>query len=477
MTRKEFIEIIVDVEKQFSTQQLLVGGVDIWPMVRTLLFFAYHKNIHKNISSTAVASIKSNKWEKVQRLIKLPIELFKFFILKFLNVNIETLFTGHISEHVVINNKSVNRFHIAFIERLKKDGIAYSYMNTDNMLLPIGNIIIDIRSLVFVSRKWRKLTKSNMLSPEANKQLEVMMAEVCTRAQLDKASIELHVRQCIESFMVYKGVFNRLLNRLRPKKIMCVSYYGPEIYALMAACNSRGIPTVDIQHGGIGDLHIAYGNFSIIPQEGYKLLPKYFWVWNEQSANYIKEWSIHQSFHEVLTGGNPWLSFCQKRLTKKSSKEKIILFTMQFLELEPHIKKMIRDTAQDYTWYLKPHPTWSHRVEELAEQLSELGSEDRVQILPPESSLPEWLFKCNIHISKYSGSIIEASLTGTYSIIIDPLGAYTFNEIIESGRAFSYLGEEEGTFIDLIRNIESLPGLSSAVLDIRDVHKLYSSAN
>ncbi len=48
----------------------------------------------------------------------------------------------------------------------------------------------------------------------------------------------------------------------------------------------------------------------------------------------------------------------------------------------------------------------------------------------------------DLHISRYSGSIIEAEQLGVYSIIIDAMGKETYSSIINRGKAF-YLESDE----------------------------------
>ena len=190
--------------------------------------------------------------------------------------------------------------------------------------------------------------------------------------------------------------------------ILC--YYVSEMYAMAMAANQLGISSCDIQHGGQGKLHLAYSGFNNIPENGYKLLPKRFWVWDKDSSLEIEKWISKQSYHEVFIKGNPWIEYCVKEYTSEiDTAKKIILYTMQPMGahlLDPYIIDAIVKTPPDYIWWLRLHPRQLKEKAKLYNLLDKYNLLNRVNIEDATKlPLPGILAKTFIHISKYSGSI------------------------------------------------------------------------
>ena len=60
---------------------------------------------------------------------------------------------------------------------------------------------------------------------------------------------------------------------------------------------------------GFKEICIAYGRWNKLPEAGYELLPKFFWVWSEVEAQAIDNWNrIVKQWHQPYIGGNPWLN-------------------------------------------------------------------------------------------------------------------------------------------------------------------------
>ena len=49
----------------------------------------------------------------------------------------------------------------------------------------------------------------------------------------------------------YKVLFNEVFTRTNPKLAFVVNYYNPYGYAFVASAKENGVPSIDIQHGGV----------------------------------------------------------------------------------------------------------------------------------------------------------------------------------------------------------------------------------
>jgi len=98
-----------------------------------------------------------------------------------------------------------------------------------------------------------------------------------------------------------------------------------------------------------GDLHWAYGRWNNVPETGYELLPRFFWVWSDLEAEAIKGWSSRVSeWHRPIVGGNLFLhlwrsseneivKYYDKKIEKaKRGREYLIhiLYTVGYEEVE-----------------------------------------------------------------------------------------------------------------------------------------------
>ena len=67
--------------------------------------------------------------------------------------------------------------------------------------------------------------------------------------------------------------------------------------------------------------------------------------------------------------------------------------------------------------------------------------------------LPLLLNNCQLHISKSSGSIVQAALMNRYSLIIDELGVNSYRDLINEGIAFPCLTENPNIFLGIMDDV------------------------
>lgn len=263
---------------------------------------------------------------------------------------------------------------------------------------------------------------------------------------------------------ILSGIYKILLRKNNVDQVYILCYYVSEMYAMNLAASDLGIDNCDIQHGGQGSLHAAYANFNKIPPKGYKLLPKWFWCWDNDSAAGIEKWTRNQSYHNAVVKGNPWIEYVTQNLSAEIETEKqIILYTLQPLEddvLEDYIIKAIHNTPQSFIWWLRLHPRQLEQKQELIALLKSNNIYHKVEIekaiaLP----LPVILSQCYVHISNFSGAILEAYMLKKVSIIINPIGIESFPEVVESDYSRIALNENSEELIKEINSIK--PAISN----------------
>ena len=80
------------------------------------------------------------------------------------------------------------------------------------------------------------------------------------------------------------------------------------------ACHKLKIKVIEYQHGFINDYYNMYTNWKNLPNNGFELLPDIFWVWAEDNAIKINEWSSKTNKHKAIVGGNMYLSYRSKKI-------------------------------------------------------------------------------------------------------------------------------------------------------------------
>ena len=258
----------------------------------------------------------------------------------------------------------------------------------------------------------------------------------------------------------YAKFFEQVLREIKPRSAFVVSYYNMEGMAFNLACRNLGIFSVDIQHGLQGDLHWAYGRWNNVPEAGYELLPRFFWVWSDFEAEAIRRWSSKLSpWHQPIVGGNLFLDLWRSsecgivkhydnkiRDFKRDKKHLIhVLYTVGYEENEKlaTVFNAIRQTESLCYWWLRVHPG---KLEE-REAFKKLVLKNKILNgevdLATDLPLYALLRQLDLHFTFYSSSVLEAKDLGVPSVIAGDYGKELFSDQISSGWAYSADSPEE----------------------------------
>ena len=129
--------------------------------------------------------------------------------------------------------------------------------------------------------------------------------------------------------------------------------------ALLNAANDLNINTIEFQHGQQGENSLYYSNWNNAPQSGFKMLPKYFWIWENRFRGKFDKWMSNQNFHKVIVGGNLWYEYLLKindPLKINFNKEIIhVLYCLQYSELNDIVIKAMKQ-SNNILWHVRLHP-------------------------------------------------------------------------------------------------------------------------
>lgn len=250
-----------------------------------------------------------------------------------------------------------------------------------------------------------------------------------------------------------------ILKDIKPKAVVTVCYYSPVSMAFILASNQLNINSVDMAHGGLGHINTSY-NYENLERK-LNSLPNFFWVWSADDRLVLEQFFSLPNY-KIILGGHPWLDFLNSKMTedyKKNDGVIVILYTLQTTLSEviaPLIKNAVlkqqKTMAFNFKWVFRLHPRMTKRETNFVENfLRENSLNNIVTIDYGDCNLIEALNSCNIHVSRYSGSIVEAFLQGVRTnIIIDELGKENYKTLINNGKAKFYENSENAGFLNFL---------------------------
>lgn len=256
----------------------------------------------------------------------------------------------------------------------------------------------------------------------------------------------------LEITLKWARFWKKILRSIKPNEVRLLCYYGTNMYGLCLASNRLKIPVVDMQHGAQGKLHSAYNFIGNLPKGGYQVLPSHFSVWDIQSRIDLEYAKLVKN-ESILMEGNPWVNYYQKNIASKSISQQIdILYTLQTgVKIPEFVYEAILSTHEKYKWVLKTHPrTPKCEAEKIKQKLIQLGLTNSVKI-SNDDVLLELILSSKIHVSAFSGSIVEARLFSVPNIIISAIGANIFEEQLSVDMGYFKYADTKEKLLDYIK--------------------------
>lgn len=462
MNRNEVISFLNALEAKYPVEQWMIGDIYIWPLVKFDIFRKWRAKLNAEYNDLLDSTLESTNM--MNRLIKSICSI--FYVVKlslFKKKQAQFLFVGANSHRTDFEQQFVNRYFQPIIEYLENDHHIES-LSVDYKAEDLTKNYKQREKILFLDkyldaiRLWNYFKNRNLVKNLSEFDLFVEDVNIQFPELRLSSSYLDSISKRVKLIMDYGSLFNLFFRKFSPEKIMCLCYYNNICYGLNYAANKSNIISIDMQHGGQGPTHPAYADFNKVPAGGYNLLPRLFWCWDISSMKSIQSWSNKQNDHQVLLGGNPWLSYFlnNSKSTYEFPAKKIILYSLQLNEPENYIIQAIKDTPVEYQWWLRLHPRTLSTIGHIENLLTKAGIGHMVELQKATYyPLPQILLEAVIHISRSSGSVIEAAQLGVKSIIIHEIGVENYAEYIENGEAISFLDESSDQLIKLIMKNES----------------------
>lgn len=440
--RLEIIDLLNSIENKELHKQLIYKKTNYWVVLKMkLLLDIFSKNLPKSKTSKSFFNGFHTKF------------LFDFFSSKSNFSKQLYCLDTHFRQEV--EGKYVNKFFNQFIAKSNNNFLFLEYGNSNNKYRENVDYFEQTKYLY----EWKILLmiKRNILLLFFKPKPNLNFNEIVSIINSKEGNTNLNSFE-FQKQLIYindlRILFKIFLKRHKIEDVFLCGYYNTEMFAMIWACKELNIKTSDIQHGGQGKMHVAYSDFNLNKDE-ITFLPNEFLCWDDESANHIKKWSIKHEEVKVKVTGNLWIKFCKDKYNLKEQDKNIfrILFTLQPLNsilIDQYIIDTIKKCPNTIEWWIRLHP----RQTNLIDSLNLIFKNNEINNVIIEEAtympLPQVFSLVNLHISKFSGSIIEASQMNIKTIIIDEIGVQSFQEIINSDLAVSELSRNSNSLLNLI---------------------------
>ena len=450
----DVVNIINDIEDKFPVDEWIIEKIHIWPLIRLSIFLTLTRTYVLNSDEY----LKS-RFSKMVKLLKLFENIIRYSFAYLIDYKknskfrqSKVIFLNDGVSFQKINNKWYSKFCDPFFDYFKSKNISSIMMTPlGEYFIPRYNPSIFIQPYIDYFR-----VKSSLISKSKkvwNEQLPEFLIFLDYINNLNISNITLQsIRKQVILISLIADFFKKIFIKVRPSLGMLVSYYGVVGFAFNLACRDFGIPSIDIQHGIQGDLHLAYGSWNKVPETGYELLPTLFWCWSENEAASIYKWSQKVSnWHKPIVGGNLFLnywlsdnSYLVKCYDKKIEAFKnslkysrYIIFTQshpQGKDVE-NIIPVIKNSPSCWFWLIRIHPCnlkIRYDVKKLLRRNRLVNCEVDIATDYPLYAL---FRHSDVHVTEISSSVIEAEIFGVPSVITNKCAVERFTSQIENGWA------------------------------------------
>lgn len=466
MTRKELVEYLNGIEDRYPIHKWKIGGIYIWPLIKIKLFFKWTLKDDGEVDKSRKEQNKKGVMFFVEVFLSF-VSLFRLFFKRNSNKR-SILFVESASHRADFEGKLVNKYFTPLENCQSDDAERYDFVyftdfNGEVNSYPNQNTVFFRKYFyaTYVIQFVKSLFKLQRLSG-----IDGLEKELEEKGLIENSSQFLEdIKKQYIQIAAAKQVSLLVIKKYKIRLIFELCYYSNLRFGVNLSSREHDIPVYEVQHGGMGPEHISYSGWRNVPQSGYELLPQYFWLWDEPSYILLNSWIKNQSYHKAILGGNPWLGYVIENLYGKydfPTEKKIILYTLQRRDIEEYILKAISITPDDYEWWIRLHPRKLDNMPKIERALAKYAVAEKVVL---ESAthypLPLVLKKANIHLSGFSGSIIEAAQLNTFSLILSDIGVNAFQLYIESGFAAAELSESPEQLVDSIKKNSSKVNLSS----------------
>lgn len=422
-SRQEQLQLICEVENKLL--QLESSNIDLFPVIRAYIFYSYKPIFDQKKPKRSIVQWLGLLYQFVLSFFRLlvlcikPIKSDYLLVASSLQRNSLNK-TVWISKHLDSLIRHYGKHNCTVIEIGKsKPGVNSPYLNLTKAVRGISKLVISI------------LPKNKVLSKLALDSVRAVKA-IDPNANMNAQWLENELNVFCIATKIYKLVFTRSHFKMG----VWVAYYDFEMMAMINALNSRGVKTVDYQHGIQNDFHALYSGWEALPKRP-NCMPTTFFVWDKITEQRILKWGELIGVTAEITG-NFWLrlilptSNAGKELDSKKSLNEVLVALQHWPEdFNEELLEVIKNKPQ-LNWCFRAHPfapISEHDNNRICAQYPNIRFETN-----EARTLEEALSSCTLCITGYSTVGIEALHFGKTTIYthvnaLDGLTSYIDNKV------------------------------------------------
>ncbi len=465
--RVDIKNFIVQIERDFSVNEWQVNSIHLWPIIRIKLFFylidqveSKRTDVKQNVSESApVISTFRKKLFQIKRSFQKTKESLKFYIWKSKLPQKNYIFLGGDAHRVNYKNTRFNRFFDVLISKyaIENQSLYFEYGNqTEKNQYQPENVYFYEKFFIGFQHLYRLKSRQVNFNWTGFSLFEnFLLSNELTHDFILKNNQAEIENWATSLFLPKIAFFTYVLRKIQPNQIHLLCYYSDFNYALLVAANQSKITTIEMQHGPQTDIHLSYGSWTVVPSEGYAVLPRVFWNWDENSANVLSKWMQFNSNYIVKVIGNPWLDYW-KVSNKNYIYKDFILYSLQTHPitfdqmLTPQLFECIRSGSE--IWFLRLHPRQMNEMDALINFFKKENLLHKINIeAATNDPLPQLLANAKLHVTHFSGTTIEASFFNLKTILLNKNGFNSFPELIAKKQAI-YIDYKDEDFVSKFKS-------------------------
>ncbi len=449
--RVDIKDFILKIEQDFPVNNWKIDSIHLWPYLRIKLYSYLVRSIEVKDVKPKFKKRKNLK-ENLKSIYRSFRSVFSYFKWMKSLPQKETLFVGADAHRIDFNDSRYNRFFDTLIEKhqITQSSLYFEYgLNTKkqynrDLIFSFSEAFKGYLFIYNFSKK-HKIVELDMYADFLDflkkDDLFNRFTTLYTQKKINRwANLEFYPKVLF---------FEKALAKIKPKRMPILCYYIDDVFALTSAANRLNIETIEMQHGPQTEIHLSYASWSVLPKEGYDMIPKTFWCWDESSHNVIKDWSKNNPAYSVKVIGNPWIDNWKTKKNNFPEKD-YILYSLQpspltLEQLFPNsIINFIKTNPQK--WFIRLHPRQLNENEKIKSYLENKGVLALVNLEEAtQEPLPLLLSNALIHLTHFSGTAIEASLFNLKTVLLNEIGLFSFPDLISTQKAV-YLNVNEDEF-------------------------------
>ena len=438
LSRKEILDLIVDLESQISPDDFIFRGTNYWPLLRIRLFMG---TVERKYEPRSKGKTGRNGLAQIQRIFTRKPKLSPQ------KNSPEILFVSSQNYKVTISNRDMDRVLEAYLEDCREQNISYAMVDnstgerTSSTSPEVDPSIFRIMVAAKALAKIDALLSSRAREVEGmlNTLESLLLHSTMSRIYYDR-------KHLLHSILYVSRLIPPLKKNLIGNQVGSVFFatgYDFLSLAMCAAADDIGVDTNIVQHGGQSENNAIFGRWTMLPKYGYEMLPDSYRCWDVVSSETINNWATLTTKHSAQTDGHRWIDLVSNNsslnndphgVEQRASKYSLnIIVTLQpsAPQLIDLVVKVINSAPERVAWWVRVHPRQKSGV--VKSELSTRIAEGKTILLDLASNaaLPVLLKHMDLHLTAYSSTVYDALGFEVPTIFADEQALEYFSELLE----------------------------------------------